>query len=256
MKNGDTWTIERRHHNGDLTVRHTRHAGRVRLPEQYVDQAVELGYATTTARAQGMTVDTAHVLVDESTSRESLYVAATRGREGAQLYVNTNDLIGLDAARPPAPETTARQVLEESLRRETGERSATEVQREGLAQAESLARTRARYHQSDAAARHTSTIRRSLNPNLAATVLQDPAYSALARTLVTAEAKGQNPTDLLTRAAARRELETADSIAQVLQYRVELMITGLADDDSLEGTAVRALPRAPVQQSQPRIRQR
>ncbi len=47
-------------------------AGRVQLPSAYVDDFVELGYATTTAQAQGRTVDTAHVLVDDTTSREGL----------------------------------------------------------------------------------------------------------------------------------------------------------------------------------------
>ena len=75
VKNGDIWTVEERHRGGDLTVRHDRHGGRVRLPSEYVAESVELGYATTTARAQGMTVDTAHVLVDTNTNRESLYVA-------------------------------------------------------------------------------------------------------------------------------------------------------------------------------------
>ena len=111
VKNGDIWTVEQRHRDGDLTVRHHRHGGRVRLPAEYVAESVELGYATTTARAQGMTVDTAHVLVDANTSRESLYVAATRGRQGARLYVANEDLIGIDAERPPAPALGARDIL-------------------------------------------------------------------------------------------------------------------------------------------------
>ena len=255
VKNGDTWTIERRHRNGDLTVRHTHHRGQVRLPKQYVADAVELGYATTTARAQGLTVDTAHVLVDETTSRESLYVAATRGREGAHLYVNTNDLIRLDAERPPALETTARQVLEDSLRRETGERSATEVQRDSAAQAEALTRTRARYHQEGATDRHVSTVRRSLDPSVATTVLQDPAFPALARSLAAAESEGRDPAELLTRAAARKELDTANSVAQVLQYRVELMVARPARDTAVEQTTpARSARRAPVEHPASRTR--
>jgi len=76
-----------------------------------------------------MTVDTAHVLVDAHTTRESLYVAATRSGRGARLYVTNEDLIGIDAERPPAPALGARDILTEALHRESGERSATEVRR-------------------------------------------------------------------------------------------------------------------------------
>ena len=34
VKNGDIWTVEERHRDGDLTVRHHRHGGRVRLPSR------------------------------------------------------------------------------------------------------------------------------------------------------------------------------------------------------------------------------
>jgi hypothetical protein len=71
-----------------------------------------LGYATTAYRSQGQTVETAHVLVPPTTSRELLYVAATRGREENRLYVET--------AFDPDPETghlalTQRQATREVL---------------------------------------------------------------------------------------------------------------------------------------------
>ena len=75
----------------------------MRLPHDYVRDNVELGYATTTARAQGRTVDTAHVLIDNTMTREALYVAATRARTATHLYVENEHLLGLDAERPPAP---------------------------------------------------------------------------------------------------------------------------------------------------------
>jgi hypothetical protein len=229
VKNGDTWSVQRRHRNGDLTVEHTGHHGKVRLPAEYVEVNVELGYASTAARAQGMTVDTAHVFVDDATSREALYVAATRGRDGARLYVATNALLGLEAERPPAPELTARQLLEEALGRETGERSATEVAREAQRQAAEVARARATHRALtvNPVEQQTPTVRRALRPGLADTVLADPAFPALARTLQTAHDAGYNPSELLHRAAARRELDSAESVAQVLQYRVEL-VTGPA----------------------------
>ena len=49
--------------------------------------SVELGYAVTSFRAQGLTTDTAHVLVDSNMTRETLYVAMTRGRDANVAYV-------------------------------------------------------------------------------------------------------------------------------------------------------------------------
>jgi len=83
------------HRDGALSVRHQGRGGRVRLPAEYVAKSLELGYASTPARSQGMTVDTTHVLVDSTTTRESLYVAATRGRLGAMLFVGTERHIGI-----------------------------------------------------------------------------------------------------------------------------------------------------------------
>ena len=92
VKNGDAWHVERRHADGSLTVRNTRHGGRVRLPADYVQAQVQLLYATTAHRAQGGTADTAHPLITASLTREMLYVLATRARERTTFYVATHDL--------------------------------------------------------------------------------------------------------------------------------------------------------------------
>ena len=49
-----------------------------------------MAYATTTHRAQGRTVDTTHTLVSPTTTREALYVGATRGRDANHIYVDTH----------------------------------------------------------------------------------------------------------------------------------------------------------------------
>ena len=59
------------------------------------------GYALTFASAQGITVDHAFVLADEKPARETIYPAATRHREGMDLYINRLPLtFGIAAARP------------------------------------------------------------------------------------------------------------------------------------------------------------
>jgi hypothetical protein len=59
------------------------------LPASYVEENVELAYATTAYQAQGRTVDAAHALVAPTTTREGLYLSATRGREASRLCADT-----------------------------------------------------------------------------------------------------------------------------------------------------------------------
>jgi hypothetical protein len=51
------------------------------LPPAYVNEHVELAYATTAYGAQGSTVTTSHVLIGDHTGAASAYVGMTRGRE-------------------------------------------------------------------------------------------------------------------------------------------------------------------------------
>lgn len=115
VKNGDTWTVHAISGDGSVTVAPENGTGRLTLPANYVSEHVELGYAATAYRAQGRTVDSTHVLVNQTTTREVLYVAATRGRLSNDLYVDayadpdpesSHDL----TARPPA-ETVLRAIV-------------------------------------------------------------------------------------------------------------------------------------------------
>lgn len=145
VKNGDLWRVEARHADGTLVVRHARHHGQVHLPARYVQTHVELGYATTTHRAQGMTVDTAHLVADELLTRELLYVGMTRGVRANTAYVVTETTLDPGLDRPPAEPTTARDVLTAIVHRVGAEQSATETLRTRHADEESLATLMARY---------------------------------------------------------------------------------------------------------------
>ncbi|AXG14489.1 TrwC relaxase [Intrasporangium calvum] len=89
VKNGDQWVVTAIGSDGSLRARRAKGARVATLPASYVREHVELGYATTAHRAQGRTVDTAHAYVSATTTREPLYVMATRGRESNKLYVDT-----------------------------------------------------------------------------------------------------------------------------------------------------------------------
>ncbi|MGE3813354.1 MAG: MobF family relaxase [Candidatus Nanopelagicales bacterium] len=94
VRNGTRWTLTTIHTDGSAEL--TAHSGtgpegtdqdRVRVPADYVRRHLELGYATTIHRAQGLTVDHTHLLATEGMTREALYVGLTRGRHSNQVYV-------------------------------------------------------------------------------------------------------------------------------------------------------------------------
>jgi conjugative relaxase-like TrwC/TraI family protein len=77
--------------NGNMAGRvldeHGNFLRSVELDRGYVEKHVELAYAGTVHAAQGRTVDGCHAVVDDSVTRQMLYVMATRGADGNFLYV-------------------------------------------------------------------------------------------------------------------------------------------------------------------------
>ncbi|WP_326611205.1 relaxase/mobilization nuclease domain-containing protein [Streptomyces scopuliridis] len=75
-------------------------------------------------------------------------------------------------------------------------------------------------------------LRRAL-PELAEQILAEPGWHALAATLADAEAAGHQPAALLTGATRRRELDTADSVSDVLVWRLRRIAELPADAERL-----------------------
>lgn len=131
VRNGDLWTVAQTHSDGSLTASRTRTATgagstSVLLPAQYVARDVELGYASTTHRAQGITVDHAHVLAHPGMARENLYVAMTRGRHANHVYVALDAVDPECDDLPDAPANSAgRDVLATVIATASAEQSAT-----------------------------------------------------------------------------------------------------------------------------------
>lgn len=127
VKNGDRWIVVAVDAHGGVTVRRESGGGAARLPEAYVSDHVELGYATTAHRAQGRTVDTTHAFVTATTMREPLYVMATRGLESNVLYVDTMYDPDEPTAHEPGRAADPTAVLDEVLARTGADVSATEI---------------------------------------------------------------------------------------------------------------------------------
>lgn len=142
VKNGDRWHVVKHFEDGALTVRRVAVNGRtgaaVTLPAGYVAQHVELGYASTVHRAQGLTVDTAHAVINtDSATRELLYVAMTRGADANHVYVAADSPTDDQLLHEPARSAEAK--LGEVLARVGSEPTATETLRLALSEHTSLA---------------------------------------------------------------------------------------------------------------------
>ena len=84
--NGDRWTV----YAGtcdELYLTSTDTGDRLAMPAEYVAAGnLTVSYASTIHRAQGATVDEAHVIIDDRTNNRQLYVAATRGRRANHIH--------------------------------------------------------------------------------------------------------------------------------------------------------------------------
>ena len=212
--------------DGSMAVRRLDGQGEVALPADYVREHVELAYATTAYRAQGRTVATAHALVSPTTTREVLYVSATRGREDNRLYVDTcfdpdppTSHPGL--ARPQSP----RAVLAAVLAREGAEPSAHEALRRAERAAGSFAVLAAEYSSIARQAQQQRVDallgRCGFSPAALADAQASEAYGPLLAALREAEARGLDIENSLPRLAAARSLAGVDDPIAVLHARAE-----------------------------------
>jgi conjugative relaxase-like TrwC/TraI family protein len=226
VKNGDRWVVTATDHDGTMTARRAGGHGVVVLPADYVAQHVELAYATTAHRSQGRTVGTAHALVSPSTTREALYVAATRGREANLLYVDT--------AYDPDPQTghdrvgdprTARDVLGAVLANTGAGASAHETLRRAQHEAESWGSLQAEYETLAQAAQRDRWNALLGQSGLTAQQLEDVSASDAQGPLVAAfrraEARGVDIGAALSHLVTARPIAEVDDVASVLHQRVE-----------------------------------
>ncbi|WP_033374729.1 MobF family relaxase [Actinopolyspora halophila] len=220
VKNGDTWQVQTVRRSGALKVRHQASGGSIVLPTDYVAENVELAYATTVNRSQGMSVTggSSHSLVPQGLSREQLYAQSTRAEHDNRLYVETVQHT-IDSHRETPPERTARGVLEAALQRSSAETSATEQLRACLGRAESL-RTLVGHHDYVAHLGAEERIESVLTEHVPR-LLDLPAAPALRQTVRTAEDFGWQVEHLVPSALARSSLDGADDPAAMLQWHLE-----------------------------------
>ena len=241
VRNGDRWTIVNTHGDGSVTVRRVGYTrgGTVTLPADYAADYLDLGYAVTAHRAQGITVDTCHVLVTPTTTRENLYVSMTRGRTMNLAYAATDRPDDSDTA-PRHSDATARSVLAGVLSNSGAELSAHQMHEAETEQWGNTAQLRAEIETLTAAAQQDRWIALvaecGLDQNQQAQVLDSEAFGPLCAELRRAEANGINPKQTLPRLVAARSLVGAVDIASVLHGRLAKYVDTATADRSLRAT--------------------
>ncbi|SER97836.1 conjugative relaxase domain-containing protein, TrwC/TraI family [Propionibacterium cyclohexanicum] len=228
VRNGNRWTVTEVRDDGSLTLRRAgrKWGGSVVLPADYAAGHVELGYAVTAYRAQGITVDASHVLVDASTTRENFYVAMTRGSHANVAYVAVEKPDPAHETPHPSDnaEATARSVLFGVLQHVGAELSAHETITAEQEAWGSIAQLAAAHETIAAAAQHdrwAALIRASgLTDDEAEDAIASEAFGALTAELRRAEANHHSIEALLPRLVRARGFTDADDIAAVLHYRV------------------------------------
>ena len=233
VRNGARWRVRAVRTDGSLVVQalEARRGGRVLLPAAYVREHVELGYAVTPYRVQGLTADTGHVVVNSRTTREQLYVGMTRGRLSNTAHVALDHSDDAHSIRHPGDEpiTSARAVLAGVLQHIGAEPSAhgaivQEQERWG-----SIAQLAAEYETIAAAAqrpRWTADVRSSgLSAADADAVIASDGFGPFCGALRRAEASGHDASALIARVVRLRDLTDAQDPAAVLHARIERAVS-------------------------------
>ena len=244
------WIVTGVREDGSVSIRPAgrRFGGGIVLPADYVAEHLDLGYAITAHRAQGVTTDTAHAVVTATTTRENCYVSMTRGATNNHAYVAVDREDAEHAVPRPGdnPNVTARSILYGVLQHIGAELSAHETIAAEQDRWGSIAQLAAEYDTIAQAAQHdrwaTFLQASGLTVEQVEDVLASDAYGALSAELRHAEANHHDVAVLLPRLVASRSLHDAEDVAAVLHARLAAVTARPAG----AGRARRARPQQPL----------
>ncbi len=223
VRNGSLFTVRAVGRDGSLTVKRQGGDAVTTLPADYVTAHVDLGYASTIDRAQGITVDTARVIAHPGMTRQQLYAAMSRGRAENHAHIEVEQQLDVDVDRAPDPRANSEVVLRQIIARDGAERSATETLRQEMDAPHRLDSLVPQYtHAIEVLATDRQQAKRNVLAGVfgqqqAAAMLADPAGDALLAEL----SHHPDMAAAVTAAAQERELGTAESATQVMQWRME-----------------------------------
>jgi conjugative relaxase-like TrwC/TraI family protein len=259
VKNGDRWQVLDIRLDGSLLVDRLdpRYDGKAVLPAEYAAEHVDLGYAVTAHRAQGITVDTSHVVVTPSTTRENLYVSMSRGRASNHAYVALDQPD--DSHSTPQPEhTTAHTVLCGVLTHSGASMSAHQTMEAEYAIHGGIDRLAAELETIAADGQRHRFVellsRSGLTPEQQQAAAQSSALGPLIASLRRAEAFHHDLEKLVPRIVGQHGLGDADDLAAVLRYRIEQTAASPPRDCRLTPRLIAGLIPTPMGEMSPEHR--
>src|SRR5690625_2606915 len=228
VRNGARWKINQVRHDAPLTARDhgRRFGGAIVLPAAYVAGHVDLGYAVTAHRAQGITTDTAHGVVSSpEMTRESFYVAMTRGRESNRAYIATDQHHLEEHQHRDDLHMTARSILYGVLQHVGAELSAHDTITAEQETWGSLAQLAAEYEtiaQEAQQHRWTSLLEQGgLTIEVLDELVETESFGILTTELRRLEAAGHDLEQLLPRVVQAGNLDGVDDLGSLLRYRIQ-----------------------------------
>ena len=192
-----------------------------RVPRAYLSANAELAYAGNVHVAQGRTVDTAHLLVTETLSRQALYVGMTRGRQANTAHVVTGTTAS--PGHQPYQHATPESVLAGVLQRDDSDLSATEQIRQAQEQSGGTGHLLTLWSAAVQQALHPGIdqqIKARLTEPEAWRYDREHARQALRQRLRVAQLAGHDLGTLIDRLTAA-PMDRARSISSVLHHRLE-----------------------------------
>ena len=235
VKNNDRFIITEVHPDGSLSARHTKLGRVVELPSWYVRDYVRLGYAATLRSEQGDTVGGAgrpgitHTVITDSLGAAEVYMGMTRGTAENHAWViaggdgEAHSVIYPEALSPQ----TAVEVLTDcwAARIPTGRsppswpRPTTRPASWPLRPALTGTRSLPRCSPSPGPIGSPNSLRLPNRPS--PTISAAPAWEALRAHLAAIDLTGADPLSALAEAGEGRELDSAEDLAAVLDYRLD-----------------------------------
>ncbi|WP_053353939.1 MobF family relaxase [Leucobacter musarum] len=234
VKNNDEWVVAGINPDtGDIVA--TAGEEWVTLPADYCRDHVQLAYATTAHRSQGRTVDTAHTIVDSSATRETFYVAMTRGQLSNRAYVVADENGDMGDPSAFGMSRTWRETLEHVVTKKGGDVSAHESLQEEADRIGSIRQLAAEYQTLIA-----DQLEREYIPVLAGLDLVDPQnpespyLGPVLANLRRLETRGKNVPETVTALLAQKDLGDARDVLAVLHYRLNTHLEDLREHDTYD----------------------
>ena len=207
--------------------------GPFRVPRFYLASHAELAYAGNVHVAQGRTVNTAHLLVTESLSRQALYVGMTRGRQANTAHVVTGTTV--PPGHQPSQQATPEAVLAGILQRDDSDLSATEHIRQAQDQSGGTGHLLTLWSAAIRQNLHSAIdqqIKARLTEHEAWRYDHEHARQALRQRLRAAQLAGHDTSALIDQITAA-PMDRARSISSVLHHRLQrLALPDLRHDAS------------------------